>query len=132
MKVYVDGACSGNPGPGGWGIVFEDGREHSGHGHDTTNNRMELVAVYNAIMLAGTSELTIFTDSRDVVGWLQGWENSRRWKCHNPQLLRLRDEIDRACYAKGMTVTLCWVKGHNGDKWNERANQLAQQAIRRF
>lgn len=127
--VYTDGACSGNPGPGGWGWVVPDGEAAFGGDKQTTNQRMELNAVLQAVRsLPGP--LHIVSDSTYVVncfrdnwwkGWLKrGWKNSQKKPVANRDiwepLIELYQERD---------ITFEWVKGHSGDKWNERADELA-------
>ena len=136
LTAHTDGACSGNPGPGGWSVVFSVAGavvgEFSGNNPDTTNNRMELTAVLEAIRRAPTAAaLEIITDSQVVVGWL-----AKGWKRNNPGIAALCQEIDalRASRAAagGGRVTFRHVRGHNGDPLNERADVLATGAIRRW
>jgi len=133
VKIYTDGACSGNPGPGGWGAVLIYGdheKDISGGELDTTNNRMEMMAVIEgARALKDPCELSIFTDStyvmKGITEWLEGWK-AKGWKTaakkpvKNKDLwLELEEELARH------KVDWNWVKGHAGDKYNERADQLA-------
>ena len=129
--VYTDGACKGNPGPGGWGWVVPDGESGNGGSAQTTNQRMELEAVLRAVE-ALPGPLRIHSDSTYVVncfndrwyeGWLKrGWKNSQKKPVANKDLweplinhsLERKDEIE-----------FIWVKGHAGDRWNERADELA-------
>ena len=124
LIAHTDGACSGNPGPGGWSVVFSfDGfnlGEFSGHHNDTTNNRMELTAVRKAIHRAPLPvALLVVTDSLNVIGWL-----SRGWKRNNAGIAAVCREIDalraERTAAGGGAVTFKHVKGHNGDPLNER------------
>jgi ribonuclease HI len=129
--VYTDGACSGNPGPGGWGWVVPDGEGAYGGAERTTNQRMELAAVLEAVR-ALPGPLHIVSDSTYVVncfrdswwkGWLQrGWKNSQKKPVANRDLweplIELYQERD---------ITFEWVKGHSGSKWNDRADELAVQ-----
>jgi len=134
--VYTDGACSGNPGPGGWGWVIPDGEAAFGGAPQTTNQRMELNAVLEAVK-ALPGPLHIVSDSTYVVncfrdnwwkGWLKrGWKNSQKKPVANRDLweplIELYQERD---------VTFEWVKGHSGDKWNERADELAVMGREQF
>ena len=127
--VYTDGACSGNPGPGGWGWVVPDGESAFGGAEQTTNQRMELTAVLEAVR-ALPGPLHIVSDSTYVVncfrdswwqGWLKrGWKNSQKKPVANRDiwepLIELYQERD---------LTFEWVKGHSGSRWNERADELA-------
>ena len=134
VEIFTDGACSGNPGPGGWGAILRcDGREKelSGGESHTTNNRMELSGVINALSaLKYPCKVRLTTDSKYVVegitkGWAQGWKK-RGWKksdgkpALNPdlwgQLLDLLAVHD---------VEFCWIKGHAGHEENERCDRLA-------
>lgn len=134
VEIFTDGACSGNPGPGGWGAILRcDGREKelSGGEAHTTNNRMELSGVINALSaLKYPCKVRLTTDSKYVVdgitkGWAQGWKK-RGWKksdgkpALNPdlwgQLLDLLVVHD---------VEFCWIKGHAGHEENERCDRLA-------
>lgn len=135
LVAHADGACSGNPGPGGWGVVFSlDGTvvgEFCGsEAAETTNNRMELTAAREAIKRAPLgASIEIVTDSQNVIGWL-----ASGWKRKDPTIARLCGEIDRLRSDRaergGKAVTFSYVRGHNGDPLNERADQLATGAIR--
>ena len=145
LFAYTDGACSGNPGPGGWGVLLRamDGetvlkeRELNGGEAETTNNRMELLAAINALeALARPSEITIVTDSNYVkngitewiFGWKKnGWKNAAKKPVKNAELWQRLDEA-----ASRHTVTWEWVKGHAGHPENERADQLARDGMKRF
>ena len=134
VEIFTDGACSGNPGPGGWGAILRcDGREKelSGGESHTTNNRMELSGVINALSaLKYPCKVRLTTDSKYVVdgitkGWAQGWKK-RGWKksdgkpALNPDLLgQLLDLL--AVH----DVEFCWIKGHAGHEENERCDRLA-------
>lgn len=128
VTMYTDGACSGNPGRGGWGVVLtcrDATRELSGWVRDATNNRMELRAVLQGLdALTAPCRVTVVTDSRNVVGWL-----SEGWKRKNPVIAALCREIEDVTRQKGLTVTYEWVRGHSGHPLNERADQLATEAI---
>ncbi len=133
--VYTDGACSGNPGPGGWAWVVPDGPHASGFDKDTTNQRMELTAVLEATRsLLGP--LLIKSDSAYVVNcfrddWWKGWLR-RDWRNSQKKPVANRDLweplVER--YQRG-DLELEWVKGHAGDKWNDVADRLAVEAITR-
>jgi ribonuclease HI len=137
IELFVDGACSGNPGPGGWGAILRwrgHEKELSGGAADTTNNRMELTAAIeglNAITRAATVAVT--TDSqyvRDgITKWLpnwkkRGWVTAERKPVKNEDLWRALDAA-----AARHAVTWHWVRGHNGHPENERADALARAAI---
>lgn len=130
--VYTDGACSGNPGPGGWGWVMPGGAWASGAEDPSTNQRMELQAVLHAVTnLDGPLE--IVSDSTYVVNcfrdqWWKGWER-RGWKNSQKKPVANQDLWKPliAAYKVG-DVTFRWVKGHAGDEWNEIADELAVQA----
>jgi len=135
--LYTDGACSGNPGPGGWGAVLIYGdheKELSGGAPETTNNRMEMQAVIEGLKaLKRDCNVTIFTDSKYVLQglteWMPNWKK-RGWKTADNKPVKNMDlwqELDRLCATH--TVSWQWVKGHSGDKSNERADALARGAI---
>ncbi len=134
VEIYTDGACSGNPGPGGWGAVLVYGqheKELSGGERNTTNNRMELTAVIEALrMLKEPCAVTLTTDSRYVVdgitkGWAKkwrsnGWIKSDKKPALNSELWEaLLNELERH------QVEFVWVKGHAGHPYNERCDRLA-------
>lgn len=136
---HTDGACSGNPGPGGWAVVFSQGdkaiAEYSGHeANNTTNNRMELIAVREAIRHAPRSvKLDIVTDSKNAIGWVTG-----TFKRKDPTIAALSAEIDALRDGRAFDVgdpdggiRYCHVLGHQGDKFNERADHLAKAASKR-
>lgn len=145
LYAYTDGACSGNPGPGGWGVLLRamDGdavlkeRELQGGEAETTNNRMELMAAISALeALARASEITVVTDSayvkNGVTGWIHGWKRNG-WKTaakkpvKNVELWQRLDEA-QACH----DVRWEWVKGHAGHPENERADELARAGMAPF
>ena len=137
IDLFTDGACSGNPGPGGWGAILRSGaheRELSGFEAPTTNNRMELMAVIEGLKaLKGASAVTIHTDSRYVMDgaekWLKGWK-VKGWKTADKKPVK-NEDLWRALdgeLAKHQ-VTWKWVRGHSGHAENERADQLARSAI---
>ncbi|MCY3578042.1 MAG: ribonuclease HI [bacterium] len=130
--VYTDGACRGNPGPGGWGWVVPEGQWDSGGSPQTTNQRMELTAVLEAVRsLEGP--LKVFSDSTYVVncfrdrwweGWIRrGWRNSQKKPVANRDLWEPLIELVLA-----REVDFVWVKGHAGDRWNDEADRLATEA----
>ncbi|MGH1453768.1 MAG: ribonuclease HI [Paracoccaceae bacterium] len=142
LFAYTDGACSGNPGPGGWGVLLQakDGetvvkeRSISGGEPDTTNNRMELLAAINALeKLVKASRITVITDSayvkNGVTSWIHGWKRNG-WKTSakkpvkNVELWQRLDEAQRR-----HDVTWEWVKGHAGHPENERADELAREGM---
>jgi ribonuclease HI len=131
--VYTDGACSGNPGPGGWAWVVPEGEFAAGSDLKTTNQRMELMAALEAVE-AIQGELVIVSDSTYVVncfrdawweGWLRrGWINSAKKPIKNRDLWEPLIEN----YRKRDNISFKWVKGHSGDRWNDEADRLAVQA----
>ncbi len=145
LFAYTDGACSGNPGPGGWGalLIARDGdtvvktRELQGGEADTTNNRMELLAAINALeALERPSQLTIVTDSAYVKGgiteWIFGWKR-RGWKTSTKKPVKNEDLWRRLDEAQSRhQVTWEWVKGHAGHPENERADELARAGMAPF
>ena len=145
LYAYTDGACSGNPGPGGWGVLLRamDGdkilkeRELSGGEADTTNNRMELLAAINALeVLERPSTLTIITDSayvkNGVTGWIHGWKRNG-WKTSNKKPVKNVELWQRLDEAQARhDVTWEWVKGHAGHPENERADELARAGMEPF
>ncbi|AQS49639.1 MULTISPECIES: ribonuclease HI [Thioclava] len=145
LYAWTDGACSGNPGPGGWGVLMRamDGeavvkeRELKGGEAETTNNRMELLAAINALeALTRDTAITITTDSayvkNGVTGWIHGWKRNG-WKTaakkpvKNVDLWQRLDEAQRR-----HRVTWEWIKGHAGHPENERADELARAGMEPF
>ena len=135
--IYTDGACSGNPCPGGWGAILRYGdAERELHGGDpaTTNNRMELMAAIQALeALTRPVHVRMYTDSKYVLDgitkWLPGWQRNG-WKTSAKQPVKNVDLWQRLVAAmEPHQVTLTWVKGHNGDPGNERADELARLGI---
>ena len=131
--IYTDGACSGNPGPGGWAALLtygENERELSGGESATTNNRMELMAVISALTaLKESCEVELWTDSQYIEkaineGWLAGWKR-RGWKRKGGELknIELWQELDRLLGLH--RVNFNWLKGHDGHEYNERCDALA-------
>ena len=145
LYAYTDGACSGNPGPGGWGalLIARDGdkvlktRELCGGEADTTNNRMELLAAIHVLeTLERPSTLTIITDSayvkNGVTSWIHGWKRNG-WRTSNKKPVKnveLWQRIDEA--QARHDVTWEWVKGHAGHPENERADELARRGMEPF
>lgn len=133
VQIYTDGACRGNPGNGGWGVVLVYGRyerEMSGGEAMTTNNRMELMAAISGLeALKEPCDVTLYSDSKYVVdafdkGWVDSWERAGwrrgREELKNPDLWQRLTALVRA-----HKVTFVWVKGHNGHDYNERCDALA-------
>jgi ribonuclease HI len=137
VDIFTDGACSGNPGPGGWGAVLRSGdheKELCGGERDTTNNRMELTAAIEALeALTEPCQVTLTTDStyvRDgITRWLANWkQNGWRTAAKKPvKNQELWQKLDRQ--ASRHDVTWKWVKGHSGHPENERADMLANQGM---
>ena len=142
LYAWTDGACSGNPGPGGWGVLIramEGGsvvkqRELSGGEADTTNNRMELLAAINALeVLSRPSTLTLTTDSayvkNGVESWIHGWKRNG-WKTADRKPVKNIDLWQRLDAAQARhKVTWKWIKGHAGHPENERADELARAGM---
>ena len=145
LFAYTDGACSGNPGPGGWGVLMraKDGevivkeRELQGGEADTTNNRMELLAAINALEALGrSSRITVVNDSayvkNGVTGWIHGWKRNG-WKTSAKKPVKNADLWQRLDAAQaGHDVVWKWVKGHAGHPENERADELARAGMAPF
>lgn len=140
VTIYTDGACSGNPGPGGWGALLHFNgaeKELSGGEAETTNNRMELMAPIKALgALKKPCTVTIVTDSKyvkdGITTWIHtwkknGWRNAKKKPVKNADLWQ---ELDKA--TAGHDVTWEWVKGHAGHAENERADALANQGMADF
>ena len=137
VEIYTDGACKGNPGPGGWGAWLKIGgheRELFGGEPVTTNNRMELLAVIRALeALTRRCAVVVHTDSQYVqkgigewvINWKKrGWLTADRKPVKNVDLWKRLDEL-----ASGHDIEWRWVRGHNGDPGNERADQLANKGV---
>ncbi|MGI6452263.1 MAG: ribonuclease HI [Syntrophomonadaceae bacterium] len=140
VDIFTDGACSGNPGPGGWGAVLlykGQKKEISGSEKDTTNQRMELKAVIEALKALKVTgwKVNVYSDSAYIVNafkckWIQnwqsnGWKNSKKEDVANQDLWQELLQL----FAKNY-VTIEKVKGHSGNQWNERCDELARQAIK--
>jgi len=137
VEIHTDGACSGNPGRGGWGAILRYGKtekEISGGEIETTNNRMEMMAAISALeALKGACEVDLYTDSqylqRGVKEWLKAWK-ARGWKTADKKPVKNVDLWQRLePLLERHQVRWHWVKGHNGDPLNERADELARGAI---
>ncbi|WP_316859386.1 ribonuclease HI [uncultured Cohaesibacter sp.] len=140
VTIYTDGACSGNPGPGGWGALLTFGaheKELCGGDAETTNNRMELQAAIEALnALNRPCEIDLYTDSQyvrgGITGWIYGWKKNG-WKTaakkpvKNAELWQALDEA-----LQRHTVEWHWVKGHAGEEGNERADELARRGMAPF
>ena len=137
IEIFTDGACSGNPGPGGWGAILRSGgheKELSGGEKATTNNRMEMMAVIQGLAaLKAASAVTLYTDSRYVLDgatkWIKNWKKNG-WKTADKKPVKNEDlwrllEVE----ASRHQVTWKWVRGHDGHAENERADALARGAI---
>jgi ribonuclease HI len=136
--IHTDGACSGNPGPGGWGAILESGahrKELNGGEPVSTNNRMELMAAISALeALKGPSRIDLWTDSvyvRDgITKWIHGWRRNG-WKTADKKPVKnaeLWQRLDAA--TKRHEIEWHWLKGHAGHPENERADELAREAIK--
>ncbi len=138
ITIYTDGACSGNPGPGGWAavLIYNDNiKEISGAEANTTNNRMELCAVMNALSaLKQPCRIALYTDSAYICnafdkGWLNNWTHNG-WHTANKKPVENQD-LWKAILSLANDHQVEWkkVKGHSGDKYNERCDDLARKAI---
>lgn len=137
VEIYTDGACSGNPGPGGWGALLRYGKhekEIKGGEPETTNNRMEMQAVIESLkLLKKRSSVQIYTDSKYVMQgiteWMDGWK-AKNWKTASKKPVKNKDlwqEIDSL--VQQHDIEFFWVKGHAGHPENERADALARAGI---
>ena len=138
-KIYTDGACSGNPGTGGWGAVIFDQDDKqkniSGSEKNTTNNRMELLAAIMSLKKIKTnSEVVIFTDSiyvkNGITEWMKNWKKNG-WKNSSKKPVKNKDlwvKLDKLCEAN--SVSWKWVKGHSTNEFNNLADELATKAIK--
>lgn len=137
VKIYCDGACAGNPGPGGWGAVLIANRKRTeiyGGEPETTNNRMELTAAIEALRsLSDGSTVQMYTDSsyllNGATAWLKGWK-VRGWKRKEGPLLNVELWQALDVELQRHHIQWEWVKGHAGNTYNERADQLATLAIK--
>ncbi|HSV47489.1 MAG TPA: ribonuclease HI [Ramlibacter sp.] len=139
VVIYTDGACKGNPGPGGWGVLLRSGsteKELFGGELATTNNRMELMAVIQALQaLKRPCSVTLFLDSQYVLKgmteWLPGWK-AKGWRTASKQPVKnqeLWQQLDALVSGSGHAIDWRWVRGHNGDAGNERADALANRGV---
>jgi len=137
VEIYTDGACRGNPGPGGWGAVLTYGEKHKeifGGEANTTNNRMELMAAIKALAtLNRDCELTLYTDSqyvrKGITEWIinwkkRGWKTAAKKTVKNADLWQLLDE-----HVSRHQINWVWVKGHAGNEGNELADGLANKGV---
>ena len=140
VVIYTDGACKGNPGPGGWGVLLRapDGTEKElfGGERETTNNRMEMMAVIQALaVLKRPCRVRLHLDSqyvlKGITEWLAGWK-AKGWKTAAKQPVKNVDlwmQLDALVSQSGHEIDWCWVKGHAGDPGNERADALANCGV---
>ncbi|WP_395668526.1 ribonuclease HI [Rhodoferax sp.] len=140
VVIYTDGACKGNPGPGGWGVVLRapDGSEKELFGGElnTTNNRMEMTAVIEALAaLRYPCAVTLHLDSqyvlKGVTEWLEGWK-AKGWRTASKQPVKnvdLWQALDTLVSTSGHRIDWRWVRGHSGDPGNERADALANRGV---
>jgi ribonuclease HI len=137
IDIFTDGACSGNPGPGGWGAILRQGehvRELCGGEPGTTNNRMEMLAVIEALQsLKRSVKARVYTDSqyvqKGISEWIHGWKR-RGWKTADKQPVKNEDLWRRLdALAAEHSLEWHWVRGHNGHVENERADALARQGL---
>ncbi|MBS29943.1 MAG: ribonuclease HI [Candidatus Marinimicrobia bacterium] len=137
IYIYTDGACKGNPGPGGWGALLkykEHKKEINGFSKNTTNNIMELTAVIESLLIIKQkSDITIITDSNyvkdGITKWIANWKN-KGWKTSNKKPVKNKDlwkKLDDL--SNNHKIKWEWVRGHTGNPGNERADQLANEAI---
>lgn len=141
VEIFTDGACSGNPGAGGWGVILRHKdieKELSGGAADTTNNRMELTAVIEALQALKTvCNITLYTDSKYVMNgineWMPNWKRNN-WKTANKKSdiknVDLWTKLDELI--KPHEIRWVWVKGHNGHPENERVDALAREQALKF
>jgi ribonuclease HI len=140
VDIYTDGACSGNPGPGGWGVLIQlDDKniELSGGDNETTNNRMELMAAIIALEEINKDyKINLYTDSNyvkdGITSWISNWKKNS-WKTANKKDVKNKDlwiRLDEAI--KGKDISWIWVKGHAGNAGNEQADYLARSALEKL
>lgn len=139
VVIYTDGACKGNPGPGGWGVLLKNGqatKELCGGELGTTNNRMEIMAVIQALSaLKRPCQVTLYLDSeyvrKGITEWIHGWK-ARGWKTAAKAPVKnvdLWQRLDELVSTSGHRIDWRWVRGHAGDPGNERADALANQGV---
>ena len=140
VDIYTDGACSGNPGPGGWGVLIEIDNENielSGGDRETTNNRMELMAAIKALEeIDKDYEITLYTDSNyvkdGITSWISNWKKNN-WKTASKNDVKNKElwmRLDEAI--KDKNISWVWVKGHAGNAGNEQADYLARSALEKL
>ena len=140
VDIYTDGACSGNPGPGGWGVLIEIDNENielSGGDRETTNNRMELMAAIKALEeIDKDYEITLYTDSNyvkdGIISWISNWKKNN-WKTASKKDVKNKElwiRLDEAI--KDKNISWVWVKGHAGNAGNEQADYLARSALEKL
>ena len=140
VDIYTDGACSGNPGPGGWGVLIEIDNENiqlSGGNKETTNNRMELMAAIKALEeIDKDYEITLYTDSNyvkdGITSWISNWKKNN-WKTASKKDVKNKElwvRLDEAI--KDKNISWVWVKGHAGNAGNEQADYLARSALEKL
>lgn len=141
VEIFTDGACSGNPGPGGWGVILRFGqteKELSGGENPTTNNRMELMAAIEGLAaLKEPCAVTLYTDSQYLAnGITKGW--ARSWRANGWRKADKKPALNADLWERLLTllethkVTVRWVRGHDGHSENERCDRLAVAASRQF
>lgn len=141
VEIFTDGACSGNPGPGGWGAILRykgNEKELSGGAADTTNNRMEITAVLQALTaLKEPCNVTLYSDSQYVCNALKlGW--AKKWKANNWMRNKKEPALNPDLWEKLLeqydkhNVTVVWVKGHAGNPENERCDRLAVEQAKKY
>jgi ribonuclease HI len=141
VVIHTDGACKGNPGPGGWGALLATGgteKELFGGELGTTNNRMEMTAVIEALAaLKKPCAVTLYLDSqyvlKGITEWIHGWK-ARGWRTAAKAPVKnvdLWQRLDALLASSGHTIDWRWVRGHNGDPGNERADALANKGVER-
>ena len=139
IEMYTDGACKGNPGPGGWGVLLRAGaaeRELCGGEPHTTNNRMELTAVIEGLSaLREPCTVALFVDSQyvrqGITQWIHGWK-AKGWRTSAGKPVKnidLWQKLDALAHDAGHRISWHWVRGHAGDPGNERADALANQGV---
>ena len=139
VQIYTDGACKGNPGPGGWGVWLKSGstvKELFGGELNTTNNRMELTAVIEALAaLKRPCKVALYLDSQyvrqGITEWIRGWK-AKGWRTASKQPVKnveLWQRLDKLVEEGGHQIDWRWVKGHSGDPGNERADMLANRGV---
>lgn len=139
VVIYTDGACKGNPGPGGWGVFLSNGnttKELFGGELETTNNRMEMTAVIEALTaLKRPCKVVLYIDSqyvlKGITEWIHGWK-ARGWRTAAKAPVKnvdLWQQLDALLASSGHAIDWRWVRGHNGDPGNERADMLANRGV---